>query len=106
MFGLFGNQNYESISMADFAALNHDKIRILDVREGHEYQGGHIAQATNWPLSQIETYQAAKDEKIYVICASGMRSKQASKVLDAKGYDIVNVQGGMMAWNGPVRKGK
>ncbi len=42
------------------------------------------------------------NETLYVICHSGVRSKMAAKKLKKKGYDVVNVQGGMSAWTGKV----
>ncbi|WP_371259111.1 rhodanese-like domain-containing protein, partial [Streptococcus cristatus] len=36
------------------------------------------------------------------ICHSGVRSKLAAKKLKKKGYDVINVRGGMSAWTGKV----
>jgi rhodanese-related sulfurtransferase len=33
---------------------------------------------------------------------SGMRSRRAYKILKKKGLDVVNVNGGMMAWKGKM----
>jgi rhodanese-related sulfurtransferase len=35
-----------------------------------------------------------------------MRSKKAAKTLKNKGYNVVNVRGGMSQWRGSVVRGK
>jgi rhodanese family protein len=69
-----------------------------------EFRRGHIKEAKNVPLSQIGQFSPANEETIYVICHSGMRSKMAAKKLKKKGYDVVNVRGGMSAWTGETFK--
>lgn len=88
--------------------LSEDPV-IIDVREVHEFNSGHIPGAKNIPLGQIPHYEADPNEKnqpIYVICHSGMRSRQAVQVLERKGLDVVSVAGGMSQWTGPVKKGR
>ena len=62
----------DSISTSELEQKLKEKIQLLDVRT------------------------------LYVICHSGVRSKMAAKKLKKKGYDVVNVQGGMSAWTGKV----
>lgn len=104
MFGLFNR--IPSISTADLQQKLDSNLVLLDVRTPSEYRGGHIASAKNVPLSKIAGYQQRSDEPVYVICQSGMRSKQAAKILKKKGYEVVNVTGGMNRWSGPTRGGK
>lgn len=80
--------------------LTLDTINLLDVRDHSAFESGHIAQAKSLPLSQIDTYKGEKDEPVYIICTSGNRSRQAAAILDAQGYQTVNILGGMKAWNG------
>jgi rhodanese-related sulfurtransferase len=35
-----------------------------------------------------------------------MRSKQAAKILNKKGFDVINVRGGMNQWRGTTKGGK
>nr|WP_232313344.1 rhodanese-like domain-containing protein [Paenibacillus sp. P22] len=42
---------------------------------------------------------------LLLICRSGGRSGRACQYLQALGYDVVNVQGGMLAWNGSIVQG-
>ena len=63
-----------------------------------EHRSGHIKGAKNIPLQGINRYDGDKEKTVYVICQSGMRSKQAAKELKKSGYDVVNVRGGMNQW--------
>ncbi|TLS52819.1 rhodanese-like domain-containing protein [Paenibacillus antri] len=81
--------------------------KVIDVREIHEYKRGHIKGAVNVPLSQLQQRlgDIPKDRTIYLYCQSGMRSKQAAKLLGRNGYaDVAHLRGGMMAWSGPTQK--
>ena len=91
----------ESISTAELEKRLKTNIKLLDVRTPSEYNRGHIKGALNIPLGQIDRYSQSKEEKLYVICHS-VRSRLAAKKLKKKGYDVVNVSGGMMSWKGDV----
>lgn len=81
--------------------------RLIDVREVHEFKQGHIAGAINIPLRQIQTRLAEipKDSPVFLYCRSGMRSKQAGRILSRKGYrNVAHLNGGIMAWDGPLTK--
>lgn len=106
MFNLFSSMPSITTDELKDKLAGSKKITLLDVRTPNEYQGGHIAQAKNVPLSTIDNYSKKHDDEVYVICQSGMRSKNAAKLLQNKGYDVVNVKGGMGNWNGPVKGGK
>lgn len=82
------------------------KINLLDVRTPTEYKAGHINKAVNKPLDSLANFNGPADKEYYVICQSGMRSKRASKILTKKGYNVINITGGMHAWQGRVIGGK
>ena len=76
-------------------------ITLIDVREPSELkEDGKIAQAQNFPLSQLPSSytRLPKDKTLYVICRSGNRSGKAQAFLQQHGYDAVNIGGGMSAW--------
>ncbi|HLQ74405.1 MAG TPA: rhodanese-like domain-containing protein [Alloiococcus sp.] len=106
MFDLFSSVPSISTDNLQEKLAKDKHLTILDVRTPNEYQGGHIAQAKNVPLDTIDRYDKKHNEEVYVVCHSGMRSKQASKKLADKGYNVINVKGGMSSWNGPVEGGK
>lgn len=91
----------ERIKPAEFQVLNQkENITILDVREVDEFQAGHIEGALNAPLSTLdkEYEQLDSSKRYYVICQGGMRSERACQFLETKGFDVVNVEGGMNQW--------
>lgn len=80
---------------------------IIDVREVHEYKRGHIQGAVNIPLSQFPQRmgEIPKDKQVFLYCQSGMRSKQAAKLLSRNGYtDLAHLNGGISTWSGPTQK--
>ncbi len=96
----------KSIRMTDFTQLPLTTLHILDVREVIEYKLGHIPGAQNLPLSGLQTSYTRLDPTIsyYVICRSGKRSGRAAQFLASQGYTVTNVEGGMLAWNGPIQR--
>ena len=50
------------------------------------------------------TLPADKDATYYVICRSGGRSALGAQLLGASGYKAINVDGGMLAYAGPIAK--
>ncbi len=78
---------------------------LLDVRTEEEYNGpmGHIQGSILIPLQELESrykeLEAQKDREIVIYCRSGNRSMVAARMLQAKGFKVVNMNGGMFAWN-------
>ena len=101
MFHLF--TKIDSISTSELEAKLKEPIQLLDVRTPTEFRRGHIKNAKNVPLTEIGSYKPTTKETLYVICHSGVRSKMAAKKLKKKGYDVINVRGGMRAWTGKYR---
>ena len=91
----------KEITFNDFYQLyQNEQLSLVDVREVEEFEALHLEGAHNLPLSQLtDTYdQLDKDLLHYVICKSGMRSARACQFLAEQGYDVVNVQGRMTAF--------
>ena len=61
-----------------------DDAWLLDVREDDEWAAGHVPGATHVPLGQLgaRTAEVPRDQQIYVICRSGIRSARAAQALD------------------------
>lgn len=82
-------------------------IELIDIREPYEYKSGTIRTAKNIPMGNLlnnpEKY-LMKDKTYYIMCQSGARSKRSCSVLQKKGFDIVNVAGGMGSYVGTKRK--
>lgn len=87
-----------NISMQTFyAKYKKEELTILDVREIHEFNSGHIPSAQNLPLSilGLDFPKLDKKQKYYIIYQAGGRSARAYDFLEAQGFDIINIEGGM-----------
>ncbi|MDQ0411968.1 rhodanese-like domain-containing protein [Mesobacillus stamsii] len=84
--------------------LNSNEFEVVDVREVSEVAQGKIPGAIHIPLGLIEFRMNELDKnKTYVlVCHSGARSSRATQFLEYYGYNVINMQGGMMSWQGPT----
>ena len=73
---------------------------LLDVREADEYHAGHAPKTTWVPLASVPDALAElpTDRTILCICRAGGRSANATAFLKERGFDAVNLEGGMKAW--------
>ena len=83
--------------------MDTQEVVILDVREQHEYDSGHIPGAVLLPVGTITEDTAAAviddpDTVVLVYCRSGNRSKTASQALADLGYTNVYEFGGINDW--------
>jgi len=84
---------------------NDSNLVLLDVRNPHELEDktlGHIDGVLNIPLPELENrlgeLDEFKDNDVAVICRSGRRSGTATDLLIKKGFNAVNVLGGMIQY--------
>lgn len=98
-FGLF-KKKFETVSPLKAKDLQSAGAMLIDVRESHEYRAGHAPGAKHIALSVLprRLSEVPREREILVICASGMRSEQAAKILNAEGFKVINVSGGMANW--------
>ena len=85
--------------------LNEGKIlNIIDVREVDEVASGKIPGAINIPLGLIEfrMNELDKSKEYVMVCRSGGRSSRAIQFLESYGFNVINMEGGMLAWEGKV----
>jgi phage shock protein E len=66
---------------------------VIDVRTSGEFDSGHLSQAYNMPLDQVEDLvlrQVRDKGKVLLLhCQSGVRSKSAKERLERVGYKNV-----------------
>lgn len=81
-------------------AAKRRRLVLLDVREPREWKAGHAPGAKNIPLSKLETRRGdlQPGTRYCAICRTGARSRRATAQLRKAGFDVVNLQGGMNAW--------
>jgi hydroxyacylglutathione hydrolase len=78
-------------------------LQVLDVRREAEWEAGHIAGASWWPLDNFKVAPPEIDRKlpIAVHCKGGYRSMIACSLLLRAGFqNVINVVGGFDAWQG------
>jgi rhodanese-related sulfurtransferase len=90
----------EEIDVHRFAAAHAQGAFVIDVREPWEYWSGHVPGARLMPLGTLHErgYELPDDETVFVICASGNRSKTAAAWLTRMGRSAVSVAGGTRQW--------
>jgi rhodanese-related sulfurtransferase len=72
---------------------------ILDVRTPREYNSGHIEGSLNIPHTELrerldEVREAAQGRPIAALCAAGVRSNIAYRILVGNGFDALSLSGG------------
>jgi hydroxyacylglutathione hydrolase len=78
-------------------------VQVLDVRREAEWETGHIAGATWWPLDNFKVAPPEIDREVPVAvhCKGGYRSMIACSLLLRAGFqNVINVVGGFDAWQG------
>lgn len=80
-------------------ALMHEEVVVLDVRTGLEFKSGHLDDAINIPVSELEARVGELPEDpatpILVHCRSGRRSARAKIILEQYGYTFVTDGGAL-----------
>lgn len=76
------------------------QVKVLDVRRATEFAGGHLPNATNIAHTRLAARmdEVPRNGKLLVNCRSGARSARSVAYLQREGYDVINLKGGMMAW--------
>jgi rhodanese-related sulfurtransferase len=78
------------------------QVQILDVREPYEWEAGHIEGSVHVPLAQVmggqERGQLDPERPVVIVCKSGNRSELAALMLQARGFEAENFEGGTEAW--------
>jgi phage shock protein E len=109
-------EGYKNISVtsADSLIKADTNVVILDVRTPGEFSSetGHIKNAKLIPVQELEgriaELSSYKDRTIVAYCRTGGRSAKAADILAKKGFNVVNVEGGITSWNEsglPTEKG-
>ncbi len=80
--------------------LREDGAELIDVREPHEWEAGHIAGARHIPLDRLpsEAESIAHERPVVFQCRGGNRSAMAAQAFREAGYDAYNMEGGLSAW--------
>jgi rhodanese-related sulfurtransferase len=106
LFFLACNSNAQNVDANAFEQkINAGGVQVLDVRTAGEYSGSHLknvmlADWTNKAQFEERVKYLDKNKTLLVYCAAGGRSGQAAVWLKEQGFkEVVNLQGGITAWN-------
>jgi rhodanese-related sulfurtransferase len=92
-----------TVSEANQMMNDGDSVHVVDVREPHEFETGHVRGSQLIPEMLLLTRRAAlpRDGKIIFVCRVGQRSIVACEMAAALGLDpdnLFNMEGGTEAW--------
>lgn len=90
----------KSINAADIPALDTEKVLLLDIRSREEFERSGLKGSVNVPFDEISTglSKLPKDKPVYVLCRTGDLSEEVAEILEDRGYDVYNVEGGHAAY--------
>ena len=96
-----------SITPDELAKLG-DQVELIDIREPNEVAEVRVPYAKNVPMSELLGRLDEISDGAYIMCHSGGRSGRAVQYLESQGRDVVDVTGGITAWERaglPVERG-
>lgn len=95
---------FDTISMKQLEGLleQNRPMTLLDVRTRDEFLSGHLEDAVNIPLEDLESRYGilSRDKPVVVYCAHGSRSMMAARFLMQQGFRVINTAGGLSAYRG------
>ncbi|NGP46833.1 FAD-dependent oxidoreductase [Bacillaceae bacterium SIJ1] len=90
------NGAFKQVPVTKVRELVENNAFIMDAREKHEYEAGHLTNAVNIPLSEFRERldEIPHDQPVYVHCRSAQRSYNAVMALQHLGYtNVYNISG-------------
>lgn len=90
----------KSINAAEIATLDTEKVILLDIRSREEFKNNGIKGSVNVPFDEISTglSKLPKTKPVYVLCRTGDLSEEVAEILEDRGYDVYNIEGGHAAY--------
>lgn len=95
---------YQSVNVDQLTRLvNQQNAQVIDVRPKDAFAQGHIVNAINLPMEDIQAGKIKLDKfkkkPVVVYCQVGRTSMTASQQLSEAGFEqVFNLQGGINAW--------
>jgi rhodanese-related sulfurtransferase len=96
-------QAFAALSAMQAVRLMNQGALVIDLRAKDLYDAGHIGEARNVPLadleSQAESLRKWRDKNVITYCDSGANGASAARSLIKLGFTkVFNLQGGLNAW--------
>ena len=105
LFGCAPKPSFRSVDAEQFAReIEREEVQLVDVRTAEEFAEGHIPGAVNMDVNgvefdaQIATLDTERSVALY--CRSGRRSKVAAEKVAKAGFEVVELDGGILSWVG------
>jgi rhodanese-related sulfurtransferase len=75
-------------------------LQVVDVRQPHERDAGHIEGSLHIELAELPTRAAdiARDRPVVFYCRVGARSDMAAQAFRASGLRAHSMRGGLLRW--------
>jgi len=98
------NAGFRTVTPAEFAEITKDSaVQLVDVRTPMEYAEGHLPGSMlidvgdSAFLTKAQA-QLSQERPVAVYCRSGRRSAKSANKLVKAGYEVINLRGGIQAW--------
>lgn len=94
------NTTLPTVNVIEAKQLITQGAQLIDVRENHEWESGHVPTAKHIPLGTLPTLIDEIDRSIPTIlcCRAGSRSSRATTFLIEQGFNAINLDGGITEW--------
>ena len=107
LIGCSAGSHFVSLDVEAFGAeIQKPGTQLVDVRTPAEYNSAHIPGAINIDVTADDFEQNIrvlnKKQPVAVYCRSGRRSKTAAEILAKEGYRVVELDGGILSWQGSL----
>lgn len=75
-------------------------LQVIDVREPHEREAGHIAGTRHIELVNLSAQAGSveRDRPVVFYCRMGSRSEMAAQAFRTAGFEAYSMSGGLMRW--------
>ncbi len=93
---------HRDVPITDYRTVVDGATQLIDVRQPDEVAAGTLDGSVNIPLDQLvkRIGELEPARRTVLLCRSGGRSAQAADFLTRSGFvDVVNLEGGMLAYN-------
>lgn len=103
VYCLNGEAQIKQVGATTFEQGLSDDVQLLDVRTPEEFNQGHLKDAMLADWKEKEEFERRteaidKDKPVFVYCLSGGRSLEAAEYLNNKGFEVLELKGGINAW--------
>jgi len=79
--------------------INSSRVLLIDLRKTDDYQKGHIVNAKNYSIDELDTLKINKVDYVVTYSSNDNESIKAAKILNKAGIEnICYLDGGLATW--------